>query len=183
MRASVVFFALCGLAVALANESTCGSGKPAVSGCEHTDLGSCGNACCVIDAFVPVAPEVAYTTIKNYLSAGGSDKSFTFSSGPDAAGHNPSDDLRQYNISYAFVFQGTHSTTSGYIDTLNFNVQSSTTKTGSSVVRGFSTSNIHGALGDGGQNYKTFDYMFSKAFSQSAIDIVYGCGAKSEFWQ
>lgn len=43
----------------------------------------------------------------------GGDKSFSYVTGPDKAGHNPGDDLRQYNISWDFIFQGTHTTTGG----------------------------------------------------------------------
>lgn len=49
--------------------------------------------------------------ISLFLKGGGNDKSFGYNSGPDKHGHNPSDDLRPYNISWDFIFQGTHETT------------------------------------------------------------------------
>lgn len=47
--------------VAVANESSCGSDEPSkVKDCDHTDLGSCGNACCLLDITLAWDAETAY---------------------------------------------------------------------------------------------------------------------------
>merc|ERR1711907_811105 len=97
----------------------------------------------------------------------------------DAAGHDPSPDLRQYNITAKFIFQGTHETTGGYVDTLDFAINQDSS--GQTSVRAFSVSNIHGALGDGGQNYKTLKFFSqeierTQGVSCKSLDVVYGCG-------
>ena len=72
------------------------------------------------------------------------------------------------------MFQGQHQTDGGYLDTLDFNIVK---KDEGSVVRAFSISNIHGALGDAGQNYYTLSYMFDKmGYKDAGLKVVYGCG-------
>ena len=121
-----------------------------------------------------------YTTLVTFLS-NSPDKPFTYSHAPDAAGHNPGDDLTPYPIPYDYILQGTHSTPGGYVDTINANLK--TMRGGGYVVlRLFSVSNIHGALGDNGQNYKTLDYLVTTALStygKLGVQIVHGCGMKS----
>ena len=92
-----------------------------------------------------------------------------------AAGHNPGDDLRQYKIPFQFVFQGTHTTAGGYVDTLDFNVRQNDAGD-SSTLRIFSVSNIHGALGDNGQNYKTIATIQESFMGTSSPQILHGCG-------
>ena len=147
------------------------------------DLGSCGNACCAVDCVIGQGydPEEVFEAMKEILSDHGSDGSFTYSDGSDASGHNPSPDLRPYNLTAKFIFQGTHSTTGGYVDTLNFAINED--DQGSLSVRAFSISNIHGALGDGGQNYKTLAFLSqeienTQGVSCQSLNIVYGCGGK-----
>lgn len=43
--------------------------------------------------------------------------------GPNKAGEDPSDDLRPYNLTWLYIYQGTHTTTKGYVDTININIQ------------------------------------------------------------
>ena len=147
------------------------------------DLGSCGNACCAVDCVIGQGydPEEVFEAMKEILSDQGSDGSFTYSDGSDASGHDPSPDLRPYNLTAKFIFQGTHSTTGGYVDTLNFAINED--DQGSLSVRAFSISNIHGALGDGGQNYKTLAFLSqeienTQGVSCQSLNIVYGCGGK-----
>jgi len=100
-----------------------------------------------------------------------------------AAGHNPGDNLTQYNIAWDYIFQATHTTTGGYVDTMNFNIKSSTdpSKGKAVTVRAFSISNIHGALGDNGQCYKEIvsvspliDLIAKEPFAHPKI--IHGCG-------
>ena len=126
-------------------------------------------------------PEEVFDAMKEILQETGSDGSFTYSDGKDPAGHDPSPDLRPYNLTAKYIFQGTHQTTGGYVDTLNFAINED--DQGSLSVRAFSISNIHGALGDGGQNYKTLAF-FSEEIAKTqgvtcqSLNIVYGCGKK-----
>ena len=57
----------------------------------------------------------------------------------------------------------------GYVDTLNFNIKQDGDTT---TLRLFSISNIHGALGDAGQNYKTLAYILEGR----GLSVVHGCG-------
>jgi len=178
------------VAVATTDGSTCGPDpSKAPVDCDRPDFGSCGNACCVVDCIVkPHTYDVSksYATIADFLTSGGADGSFAYSSGPDSAGHDPSPDLRPYNISAKYIFQGTHKTIGGYVDTLDFAVYAdgpSTRNEGTATsrVRAFSVSDVHGALGDGGQNYKTLAYLFdsiSTSFVCDELSVVHGCGKK-----
>lgn len=119
--------------------------------------------------------------MKEVLQNQGSDGSFTYSDSSDASGHNPSPDLRPYNLTAKFIFQGTHTTSGGYVDTLDFTI--SEDDSGSISIRTFSISNIHGALGDGGQNFKTIAFLGeelanTKGLTCEKLNIVYGCGKK-----
>eukprot|EP00912_Choanoflagellata_sp_UC4_P001083 UC4_evm2s669 len=152
-------------------QSTCGKHPSSVKDCDKVDYGSCGNACCLVDAsFKGVSATHIYQTLVGYLQKGGDDGSYGYNTGPDNADHNPSDSLLPYNISWAYIFQGHHKTTGGYVDTLNFNIA----QTSSDIVtlRLFSISNIHGALGDSGQNYKSLAYLLEGR----EVKIVHGCG-------
>ncbi|KAK3232714.1 hypothetical protein CYMTET_56955 [Cymbomonas tetramitiformis] len=167
--------ALFGIAIATTTDSSCGPEQPSkVKDCEHSDLGSCGNACCTVSQVSTKNPTAVYDTIKKYLEQNGGD-GFSYVTGPDDAGHNPSDDLRKYNITWKYTMQGQHTTSGGYTDTLNFNVFDS--GNGLTGIRAFSVSNIHGALGDNGQNYKTLAYMLRGMFGE--LQIVYGCGEQT----
>jgi len=161
------------------NNSSCGSAKPpTVADCDHSDLGSCGNSCCVVDIHSPYSlTEVAYLGLKTYLKGGGDDGSYSYVTGAGSGGQNPSDNLTAYNIpgDYEYILQGTHSTTGGYVDTIDFNIR----KSGAgSILRGASRSGIHGALGDNGQNYKTLALLKSQIYPEKEVTltIVYGCG-------
>eukprot|EP00438_Fugacium_kawagutii_P001457 Skav211874 [mRNA] locus=scaffold1431:355387:369789:+ [translate_table: standard] len=88
---------------------------------------------------------------------------------------NPGDDLRPYNISspemFKFILQGRHDAPkySGLNgDILNFAIYAP--KNGaSSVLRMFSVSRIHGALGDNGQNYKSLSFLTEKMNIHSSL--------------
>ena len=72
---------------------------------------------------------------------------------PRVTRHNPypSDDLRKYKIpgGFQYIMQATHTTNGGYVDKVDMTIKA--TKAGS-LIRAFSSSGIHGALGDNGQN-------------------------------
>lgn len=156
------------------NASTCGPTRPsAVPHCDKGDMGSCGNACCTVDVGLPINSDMVYASVKKYLESGGTDGSFTYSFGANKAGENPSDDLRPYGIPWQYIFQGTHVTTKGYVDTINLNIKKSGNDT---ILRLFNVADIHGALGDNGQSYKTLHYMLADVFPNATMHIAYGCG-------
>ena len=102
---------------------------------------------------------------------------FSYVTGGDP---NPADDKRPKNITkpkgFKFVFQGRHGAgkySGPHADILNFAIYESGT---GSVLRMFSLSRIHGALGDRGQNYKTLAFLAQKLDSNSKLTPVHGCG-------
>ena len=129
---------------------------------------------CIIDMVLRDSPQAVYNQTVAFLKAGGYDGSFAYVTGPDAAGHNPSDYLGGVGpaSSWWYIFQGSHSTTGGYIDTLNFFLKANAAGD-ISTLRVGSISNIHGALGDHGQNYKTLSVLL-KALGGTAT-IFHGC--------
>ena len=170
--------ALSAALVAAENDSSCGSKKPSpVKDCDSRDLGSCGNACCTIDVTVSADAKTAYSALKAYLSSNGKDHSFAYVNNTDAAGHNPGDNLTPYKIAFDYIFQGTHKTTGGFVDTININIKRN--EAGETQLRLFSISNIHGALGDNGQTYKTILYLLqTSGLIWAPVGIVHGCGQK-----
>ena len=168
-----------GLLATVAGQTTCGKSPSSVPDCDKPDFGSCGNACCLTDCLVGYNdPEDVYEALKGFFLDGGIDGSYSYVSGPDPAGHNPTDDLRPYNLTQKFILQGQHKTTGGYVDTINQYVY--TTADGQSGVRSFSISNIHGALGDDGQSYKNLAYLNKQMPTPCTLKILHGCGGKSE---
>jgi len=169
------------------HNSTCGLEDTGVVDCENPDLGTCGNACCAVNitGIESESTTDVYDKLVAYLKSGGTDGSFDYVTGPDAHGHNPSDDLRQYNISWDFILQGTHTTYPGYyVDTLDFAIyhdadenknQHSNAKTFS--LRAFNLAGVHGALGDHGQSYKSIAYLAKDAFGHGVeLHKIFGCG-------
>ena len=174
IKSTLCLFVLGAITLVSANITTCAN-KTQI-GCGKVDFGSCGNACCTVSVDWDLTPKEAYQTIKSFLKSGGEDNSFTYSTGPDAAGHNPGEDLTPYSIPQQYILQGYHFTTGGYKDVLNFNFVS-TNNGASTTINGFSLSLIHGALGDGeGQTYKNLHYLFTTIAKESDLNIVFGCG-------
>lgn len=164
------------------NNSSCGPSNPSkILDCQMKDLGSCGNACCTLSLTVDATPDSLYTSVTNFLKTGGSDNSYSYRTGPDAAGHNPSDDLRPFNLNFKYIFQGTHNTTGGYVDVLDFNIQQDSNK--KSVITMFSSSGIHGALGDNGQNFKNLAFLSRSLEWKPKFVVVHGCGKKQSNFQ
>merc|ERR1712224_1188672 len=135
-----------------------------------------------MDFQLRTSPSDTHARFVKWLKGGGPDGSFKYVTGPDAAGHNPGDDLRQYNISWQFIWQGEHATTGGYVDKIDFNVQSGGSA-GGSLLRISTVSGIHGALGDNGQTYKTLAVMLGDAQAkdpQFKSKIIHGCGSTGD---
>jgi len=176
-RALLLAVALSLCSVVIANDTTCGGDRPSkVKDCDKPDLGSCGNSCCIMDFTLATNTTYTHDHFKAWLSKGGNDGSYAYVTGPDKAGHNPGDDLTKYGIPWDFVFQGTHTTTGGYVDQIDFNLQP--LKDGGTKMRASTISGIHGALGDNGQTYKTLAAMWEHRKSNYSFSatIVHGCG-------
>ena len=160
--------------------SSCGGAQPStVPDCDRPDMGSCGNACCVVDITIEKTSAAAvYKLAKRMLEIGPG--GFTYSNKPDTAGHNPGDDLTPYGIPWQYIFQGTHTTAGGYIDTVDFNVKADKTDASTVTLRVGSVSGVHGSLGDNGQNYKTIAFFAKNTFSGSGLTYTmqsqWGCG-------
>mmetsp|Transcript_114694 Transcript_114694/g.320510 ORF Transcript_114694/g.320510 Transcript_114694/m.320510 type:complete len:194 (-) Transcript_114694:152-733(-) len=160
--------------------SACGPDQPSkVPDCDRNDMGSCGNACCALEMSFDMEPEAVYRAIREQLESG-VDGSYSYVSGGNP---NPADDLRPYRIvkprKFEFILQGAHSTPlyrAENSDILDFNVASN--DAGGSILRMFSLSRIHGALGDAGQNFKTLVYLKKQwSLPDAKMTIVHGCGA------
>jgi len=161
--------------------SVCGSEPKSVQDCDHADMGSCGNACCLLELDLTLQPEAVYDKVKTFLTSP-NDGSYARVTGGDP---NPTDDLREFNISkpklFEFILQGSHQTPKykdNDADVLNFNIAKTD---GGSSLRMFSLSRIHGALGDAGQNYKTLKFLKDQLKLESRdvhgeMKILHGCG-------
>lgn len=159
--------------------TSCGKRSPSpVADCHRPDLGSCANACCKVALTLPGhSTTTAYANLTAFLKQGGDDASYSLANAPDAAGHNPTPDLRPFSVGYDYLLQAKHKTATGYIDTLNVDLR--TLSDGATGVVGFSISDIHGALGDNSQNYKNLAALFRGAFGvpSSELRVLFGCGA------
>ncbi|CAE7666968.1 unnamed protein product [Symbiodinium microadriaticum] len=158
------------------SSSVCGPSPSKVPDCDKPDMGSCGNACCMAELDLAVDPAKAYAQTLDVLK-GLKEDGFSYVTGGDP---NPGDDLRPYNItepkSFKFIFQGRHDAPKykgPNADILDFAIYESGS---GSVLRMFSLSRIHGALGDAGQNYKTLSFMAEKLDASKKPVPKYGCG-------
>jgi len=164
-HAIVALFLMCGIA------SAC---QP--PHCDRVDMGTCGNACCTLDFVVALSPEDVVKSLSTQFASGGPDGRYTFQEVAEAPGTPQFADLRKYNISAWFIGQAWHTTkVAHYNDTNNWTVSPGPTDN-TAVVRGFSTSQIGGALGDSGQNYKNLKQIAEAAFPTGYIEhTVSGC--------
>jgi len=170
------------------HHSTCGrfiTPASRTAGCERIDHGSCGNACCIVQLTTKQAPARSYATLLSWLSTGGVDGSYRYTNGSDALGHRPTDQLgvhvpesdghvRVSLLPDQYILQGRHITRGGYVDILNFYMRS--LPSGGTVLRAASTSGIHGAFSDNGQNFKSLDFMFRFLHPSAVQTILFGCG-------
>ncbi|CAE8621678.1 unnamed protein product [Polarella glacialis] len=162
--------------------SVCGDDPAKVADCEKSDMGSCGNACCVVElAFPNLGAADVYSSVKSLLESK-VDGTYEYVS---RGSPNPVDDLRPFKISqpeeFQFILQGRHSAPQykgENADILDFAIYK--TSTGGSVLRMFSLSRIHGALGDAGQNYKTLAYLSHQLDANSKLTVQHGCGSAIE---
>jgi hypothetical protein len=154
------------VAAALDVIGSCGSDSPSkVQDCQNVDFGSCGNACCKMDFEVKGTTDEVMNKLNQTLSNGGPDGAYELQM--TAEGTLGFGDLSQFGSPQGTDWIGqAHHTTSGpahYVDTLNFNIKKGD---GHSLVRAFSVSQIGGALGDNGQNFKNIITLVKAAFGE-----------------
>lgn len=166
---------------------TCGMQPTSDPDCARPDFGSCGNACCGVRiAFSAPSLQVAQA-LSRELYMHGSDAGFTPAKtwGPwfslDAGGCR---DMRSASETPdQFLCQASHQTSGPFhfVDTVNIKVGPTTSK-GLTVVHFFSISNVAGALGDAGQNYKNIMLLARalepQGIAASAKEAYIGCVAK-----
>eukprot|EP01059_Diplonema_ambulator_P035240 TRINITY_DN821_c0_g1_i2.p1 TRINITY_DN821_c0_g1~~TRINITY_DN821_c0_g1_i2.p1 ORF type:complete len:206 (+),score=77.97 TRINITY_DN821_c0_g1_i2:57-620(+) len=154
MRTLALVLLSCGVA------SACNGGPPTDPDCQNIDLGSCGTACCKM---LFTYPNNTATQVKDSLFAalsnGGPDGRYAWQT---AAGgtYGFSVDYKYYP--YHYVGQVYHTTpmpgqyvqSGPYRDTVNFVIFTEPSRN-VTTLRAFSISDINGALGDNGMNYKT----------------------------
>lgn len=155
MHRALVFAALVGTV------SACNGGPADDPDCQHLDLGSCGVACCkLLFKFDAACPEDVKNNLMTAMSKGGPDGRFALQTTAEGTfGFTEDINVRgPHYVGQAYhttPFPVTHpNVTSGpYRDTVNFLVFTDAASN-ATMVRAFSISEINGALGDNGMNYK-----------------------------
>ena len=146
--------------------------------CDRPDFGTCGNACCKLLLQFPNTSSLALMTALNTSLAGG---------GPDGrfklmpTDENPYGfaDLRPYHPDQvSFLGQASHLTEKHtYTDTINLLLLK---EAPSATLKAFSTSQIGGAYGDAGQNYKNIAVLLKALPKMPFTELMAeGCSASS----
>jgi len=119
--------------------------------CDRVSMGECGNACCLLKfTFEKESTTQIKEGILNVLGNGGPDGQYLVST--TAEGDYGFSDLRKFNASVDYIGQAIHSTkVHHYNDSIDMTISSLPQ---GSYLTAFSISQIAGAFGDAGQNYK-----------------------------
>jgi len=148
--------------------------------CDRPDYGTCGNACCTLTLQFPNTSSVALMQALNMtLAKGGPDGRFTLKSTDETAPYPGFADLRPYHPDeVSFLGQAWHATEKHtYNDTLNLLILKESPK---ATLRAFSVSQIGGAYGDGGQNYKNIAVLVKSLVGMPFVEVSsYGCPASA----
>merc|ERR1711865_705093 len=153
---------------------SCGT-QPTPANCSQINFGTCGNACCKMQFTTTLNSDQLATFITKKLSAGGSDGGFALQ--PNAEGsvglvHFPSINNIQYlGTAYHTTFGPAH-----YNDTINIGIfhASEVTPHTNSMIEVFSSSQIGGAYGDAGQNYKNIAMVVDELVLLNS-KVLFGC--------
>merc|ERR1719273_584118 len=143
--------------------------------CDRTDYGSCGNACCnMMYHFEDVTVEKLQADMQKIFDNNGPDGRYTLQ--PTADGKNGWDDLTPYNLSVSYIGQVWHTTkVKHYNDTIDMTIGPNEKHPTGSTLKIFSISQIGGAYGDAGQNYKNIAQVV-KALGHPYTEVnVMGC--------
>jgi hypothetical protein len=168
---------------------TCGLAPTTDPDCSRHDMGSCGNACCGVEVEFAATASRLTELISRELARHGSDGSFkpaqTWGSFFALDGGGCRDLRSSTETANQLLCQATHTTSGQYRfeDTVNIKMLPSVDQARTSV-RFFSISNIAGALGDAGQNFKNIMLIVRgiEAEGASALRIRtwVGCRSKGE---
>merc|ERR1719410_978675 len=122
--------------------------------CDRPDFGSCGNACCNMEYhFHEMTPRDLYESMQKVFEDGGPDGRYSLQTMAD--GTTGWTDLSKYNLNVTYIGQVWHTTkVKGYNDTIDMTIGGRQMPGGGSTLKIFSISQIGGAYGDAGQNYK-----------------------------
>lgn len=163
MSRALLLVALVGIAAA------CSDKDP---DCQQGDFGSCGNACCKLSfVFAGASPEGVQSRLADVLNNGGPDGRYALQTTAEGTfGFTAAIDY----MGFQYLGQAYHTTqmpgpdhpelTAGgpYIDSVHFLVYNAA-PSNVTTVRAFSISQINGALGDHGQNYKNIIQVMREA--------------------
>lgn len=163
---------------------TCGLKPTSDPACAPADFGSCGNACCSVEADVQADAPALAKALSKILESRGPDGAFTPAKTwgtfftLDAGGCR--DLSASSETTDQLLCQAGHTTSGEYhfVDTVNVRVGQS--EGGRTRVQVFSVSNVAGALGDNGQNHKNVAMLLG-ALEAAGIAVgdqrrTFGCG-------
>eukprot|EP00471_Norrisiella_sphaerica_P008144 CAMPEP_0184503826 /NCGR_PEP_ID=MMETSP0113_2-20130426/52114_1 /TAXON_ID=91329 /ORGANISM="Norrisiella sphaerica, Strain BC52" /LENGTH=195 /DNA_ID=CAMNT_0026893383 /DNA_START=117 /DNA_END=704 /DNA_ORIENTATION=- len=140
--------------------------------CDHPDKGSCGTACCKLSFTMADKSEyeVALAFNQSIINGGPDSRFYEVEL---AEGVRNVADLRPFNVGVSFIGQTVHTTAKRlYNDTINFTISRSEGNNGS-YVKVFSISQIGGAYGDEGQNFKNIAVLMKSVFQILGLDYNY----------
>merc|ERR1711935_491352 len=161
---------------------SCGT-KPTPADCGNVDFGSCGNACCKIHFTTTLTPDLLATAITDKLTNGGADGGFVLQENAEGSLGFANFTSRKGVPKMLQYIGPTYHTTYGpahYNDTINMVIYPDVLYEGNAVLEVFSVSQIPGAFGDAGQNYKNI-MMVTEALGNDMMknNTVFGCGSPS----
>eukprot|EP00466_Bigelowiella_natans_P002071 jgi/Bigna1/90382/estExt_fgenesh1_pg.C_690017 len=138
--------------------------------CNNKDFGSCGNACCKLSFEVAAADDKIASVFNETLAGGGPDSRFFEST--LAEGVRNVADLRPYGVGVSFIGQTIHTTAKRiYNDTINFTIFKKNES--AATVNVFSISQIGGAYGDDGQNFKNIAVLMKDVYAKLNLEFSY----------
>lgn len=143
--------------------------------CDRPDYGTCGNACCRMTYHFATVPVDKLFADMQGLFDGKNGPDGRYTPQPMAHGGLGWADLTPYNLSVSYIGQVWHTTkTEHYNDTVDMTIAENEKGKGSTL-NIFSISQIGGAYGDAGQNYKNIVQLV-KALDHHYTEVnVAGC--------
>lgn len=143
--------------------------------CDHVDYGTCGNACCNVSFVASINSDAAARVLLKTLSNGGPDGRYKLSM--TAEGTLGFANFTDYNMPINFLGQAIHHTkVHHYNDTINIAIAARNGNT-SVYVTAFSISQIAGAYGDAGENFKEIISIFQASGVAWKYKVETGCPA------
>eukprot|EP01064_Diplonema_japonicum_P012580 TRINITY_DN199_c0_g1_i8.p1 TRINITY_DN199_c0_g1~~TRINITY_DN199_c0_g1_i8.p1 ORF type:complete len:184 (+),score=61.00 TRINITY_DN199_c0_g1_i8:58-609(+) len=167
--------AFCLVLLASGVAMACNGGPPTDPDCQNPDHGSCGTACCrMLFSYKNSSPTQVKDAIVTAMANGGPDGRYAWQTTADGT-FAFSANYNRYPFHYVgqayhtSPMPGKYVTSGPYRDTVNFMIFEDGKNNNATTVRVFSLSDINGALGDNGMNYKNI-MLAMKAVSITATD-------------